>query len=339
MCGEKMLIYLKPLSIFPELHSDTLFGAIVYAINELYPEITNDMISAFEDEPPFILSSTFPFIFNNNSDKDFKDTKKIKFFPKIIFPQSKDEENIKVNPKNYKEYKKVDFIEDSIFFKLNSGKLSESEILKDFKSYTRIKGLLLNKGTKINDNIQVSYGENIIPNNSINRITNETNDIFYTSGNEFKNIGLFFFVEFYDESYMPLVKGAIKFLRDRGFGKDISTGKGQFDYYIDDDYEIESEYEFNSDSKYNYFINLSRFIPNKEDLNHIDKNSNYEIGSKRGRSSSNEIRKQVRFFKEGSIFPQYEKYYGRIIKSGKINPAVEYGFAYPLKCINVNGGK
>lgn len=79
-------------------------------------------------------------------------------------------------------------------------------------------------------NIDVNFGENIIPNNSVNRITNETEGIFYTSGNEFKNMGLFFLVEFMDEDYKPIVKAAIKFLKDRGFGRDISTGKGQFDY-------------------------------------------------------------------------------------------------------------
>lgn len=55
-----MLIYLKPLSIFPELHSDTLFGAITYAISQLYPEKVDEMVKSFEDEPPFIISSTFP---------------------------------------------------------------------------------------------------------------------------------------------------------------------------------------------------------------------------------------------------------------------------------------
>lgn len=60
-----MLVYLKPLSIFPELHSDTLFGAITYAINQLYPDKVSEMIKEFEDVPPFILSSTFPFAFNN----------------------------------------------------------------------------------------------------------------------------------------------------------------------------------------------------------------------------------------------------------------------------------
>ncbi len=328
-----MLVYLKPLSIFPELHSDTLFGAITYAINELYPDKVEPMISEFENKPPFIVSSPFPFIFNENKNKEFKDIEKIKFYPKLIISQNNDDKDIKYDPKDFKEYKKIKYLEDKIFFKLINGELSESEIIKNYRNYTAIKGLLLTKEYDIN----INYGENIIPNNSINRINSAT-DIFYTSGMEFKNIGLFFLIDFNDESYKPIVKSAIKFLKDRGFGKDISVGKGQFDYEIDEDYSIESEYNIESSNSI-YFINLSRFIPNNDDLKHINEYSTYEIGSKRGKSSSNEIRKQVRFFKEGSVFPNYKEFYGRIVKSGKINPAVEYGFAYPLKCSNIIGGK
>ena len=98
-----MLIYLKPLSIFPELHSDTLFGAITYAISQLYPEKVDEMVKSFEDEPPFIISSTFPFIFK----EDFENGKKIKFYPKIIFPQKSKDLEEKYHPKDFKEYKKV----------------------------------------------------------------------------------------------------------------------------------------------------------------------------------------------------------------------------------------
>lgn len=77
---------------------------------------------------------------------------------------------------------------------------------------------------------------------------------------------------------------------------------------------------------------MSRFIPSKEDLTKINEFSTYEIDSKRGRSPYGEIRKQIKFFKEGSIFPYYKKYYGQLVHSGKDSPAIEYGFAFPLKC-------
>ena len=124
----------------------------------------------------------------------------------------------------------------------------------------------------------------------------------------------------------------MKFLKDRGFGKDISSGKGQFDYEIID-YSINDEELKSGD----YFVTLSRFIPTNTDLSHINEYSNYELSSKRGRSSNGEIRKQVSFFKEGSIFPDYQKFYGQIIDSGEKNPSLEYGLAFPIP-LNKGGG-
>ena len=313
-----MLVYLKPLSIFPQLHSDTLFGAITYAVNELYPEKVQDMLDAFKSNPPFILSSTFPFIFNEDET--------IRFYPKVITKQSSDESKILVDSKVFKDYKKVDYVEEKIFLEMLKGNLSEKDILSNYESYERKKSLLLKE--KID--IDVSFGENIIPNNSINRISNETEGIFYTTGMEFKNIGLFFFIEFYDDSYEPLVKAALRFLEDRGFGRDITNGKGHFVHEIDEDFSLETTFGLGDDL--DYFITLSRYIPNEEELDKINEYSSYEIDSKRGKSPAGEIRRQIRFFKEGSIFPNYKAFYGRNIESGKDSPAIEYGFAFPIKC-------
>lgn len=337
---KKMIIYLKPISTFPELHSDTIFGALTYAINKLYPEITNKMISSFiENKPPFILSSAFPFIFNDK--EDFETGNKTKFFPKIILANINNKEH---DYKILKEYKKVNYLDEKIFFNLILGKINEDKIISNFNNYTKFKDMLMNK----KENIKFTYSEITTPNNSVNRLYNKTDGIFYTSGKKFKNMGLFFLIKFYDGTYKEIIRGAIKFLKDRGFGKDISTGKGQFDYYIDEDYSLESEYNLNNNL--NNFITLSRFIPNTNDLNaineyvkrdikHINNYLSYEIDSKRSRDSSNEIRKEVKFFKEGSKFPYYGENFGRLVESGRINPAIEYGFAYPIKCVNITGDK
>lgn len=62
-----MLVNIKPLSTFPKLHSDTLFGALLSAINELYPDKVEYIIDKFEEgKPPFLISSTFPVLFNED---------------------------------------------------------------------------------------------------------------------------------------------------------------------------------------------------------------------------------------------------------------------------------
>ncbi|GAA5818353.1 MAG: type III-A CRISPR-associated RAMP protein Csm4 [Methanobrevibacter sp. CfCl-M3] len=325
-----MIIYIKPHSIFPNLSSNKIFGAICYSISELYVDILEDMIKDFKNDPPFILSSGFPVIYD--------DTNKVRFYPKPLvsedisgsdytrtmlkcsFPTPVSED-ISGSDYNYKEYNKIEFIQEEIFFKLSSGDINQEEIIKNFNSYKSSNGLLME------DEFDSKFSKIITPNNSVNRITNETEGIFYTEGRQFKNSGLFFIVEFNgdenEEKYKDIIESAIRFLRDRGFGGDISTGKGHFDYEIA---------EFNLPSyESNYFLTLSQYIPSTEDLSKINKNSFYEISSKRGRSSDGEIRKKISFFKEGSVFPHYNEFYGKIVESGENSPAVEYGYAFPFK--------
>lgn len=306
-----MLVYIKPLSLFPEVHSDTLFGAICSAISKLYPDKIDEFIKDFDNNPPFIISSLFPYIDNKD---------KTKFLPKINFQYS----NTKIeNKKNIKQYKKIRFLEEHIFFKLLNNEINEKDILENFNKYYIINDLLM-----LNNQRDCRYNKTIIPHNKIDRFTNESLNIYYTEGYHFKNMGLYFIVKFYDKKYITIFKAAVKFLKDRGFGSDISSGKGQFDYEIEEKSELENQLNRLTG---NYFITLSRYIPRKDELIYIDSSSTYNIGSKRGKSSFGEIRKQIRFFTEGSIFPYYKKeFYGQNIYSGEHKPAIEYGYAYPI---------
>lgn len=310
-----MLIYIKPLSVFPNLHSDRLFGAFLSAVSELFPDKVDEIIENFKsNNPPFIISSTFPAI--------SIDGEKLRFFPKVIINNSS---NKTYNLDELKDFKKVEFYEESIFFDIIHGKLSEEDILTNYDNYNRIGNLLVLK----NQDFNIEIKNAVLPNNMINRLSGETK-IFYSDGLRYSNnIELFFFIEFFNPDYQNIIKAALKFLKDRGFGHDISIGKGQFDYTIEnlsiDD--LSKNDVIHDDDK---FITLSRFIPSDNDLKFIDEFSDYEILSKRSKDKSGENRKQVRFFKEGSTFKNYSKYYGRIVESGHDRPAIEYGFAFPL---------
>lgn len=306
-----MLIYIKPLSTFPELHSDTLFGAITSAISELYPYMVEDMINEFGNgRPPFILSSAFPYIY----DDDYE----VRFYPKII----QDYDLSKISRETIKRYKDIEYIDEEIFLKIINGQLTEFDILNNYENYHKSNNLLMMKDYKFNARV----GGNVIPNNCVNRLTNESEAIFYSQGETFKNMGLFFSIIFFDKAYSDIIENVFKFLKDRGFGRDLSTGKGQFDYEITND----SLKEFNNTVGDN-FVTLSRFIPTSKDLDKINEFSFYEIDSKRGRHSSGDLRKKVKFFKEGSTFSNYQLTYGCIIKSGNAKPAVEYGYAFPIR--------
>lgn len=312
-----MLVYIKPKSTFPELHSDTLFGAIIYSINELFPSIIEQTVEEFlNNNPPFLVSSSFPFLSIDNNKK--------RFYPMIMLNDKIDDDKIDISV--FKEFKKVRYIEEDIFLEILKGKLTINNILKNFNNYFRLDNLLMKEKIYI----EPYSSKIIVPNNCINRLNNFT-DIFYSEGLKYiEDNGVFCFIEIINEDYKSIIESSIRFLKDRGFGNDISTGKGQFDYEID---YINFSDLYNPKFNTNKFMTLSRFIPNDNDLNYIDDNCNYEISFKRGISREGNVKRQIRFFNEGSTFSDYEKYYGKVVTSSK--NSVEYGFAFPLR---FNGG-
>ena len=308
-----MLVYIKPLTLFQELHSDTLFGAICSAISVLFPEKIDKIINDFEEKPPFLISSTFPFIYD--------DKKTIRFYPKInSISAYKDFDSTLI-----KKYKSVQYIDEELFFDLITGQINEENIIENFDDYFTNYSMLM----KDNPEIDFKCSNRIIPGNTINRLNNASENIYYSDGLDFVNMGLYFFIKINDSEYVDIINSALKYLKDLGFGKDISIGKGQFDYNIEENDIEQKLYDNNG----NYFVTLSRYIPTVRNIEKINEESAYDISYKRGRSSKGEIRKQVRFFTEGSTFPDVNdtEFYGQIIHSGKDTPAVEYGYAFPIK--------
>jgi len=304
-----MLVYLSPKSPFPELHSDTIFGAILYAMDQLGTDVS-ELLNKFGESPPFLVSSAFPFARHDGT--------KTRFFPKpIVTPH-------RVDMDSAKRFKKVMYVEEDIFNCWANGETNEGKIIEGLEKGQYIIGaekFLVRRDSEVN--FKKFKVESInLPRNTINRVTQASENIFYTSLHNFsEDGGLFFAIRFLDTTYENDVKAALKFLRDRGFGGDVSVGKGQFDFKIEDK-DIQ-----NQDG--GRFVILSRYIPGEELKLFNTEEMWYEIGSKRGRSSDGRVRRQVRFFIEGSTFPDIgREFYGRIVHS--VDDAVEYGYSYKI---------
>ena len=140
-----MIIYIKPLSLFPKLHSDTIFGAITYSYSILYPENIDKYIEDFNNNPPFLLSSAFPYANINN--------KKIRFYPKIITENKTQVDNIE----NLKKFKKINYLEEKIFLKFINGEITTKEIIENYDNYYHINDLLMTN----NPTTQIKYSNNI----------------------------------------------------------------------------------------------------------------------------------------------------------------------------------
>lgn len=307
-----MIIYIEPKSIFPTLHSDTIFGALCSVLSEFYPAFMDELKEDFKEKPAFIISSAYPYI--------QRDMKK-HFLPKIE-KYSKNSDTTK-NMDSYKKFKKIQYLDEDIFLNIIQNKLTTDEIINNLDEYTIESQMLTKEDLK-----DIKIKSTIKHNNIIHRINNSSLNIYYTEGLQYKNMGLYFIVKIYDEKYEQIIKTGLKLLQDRGFGANISTGQGQFTYTIDEESEFEEKLLNNPG---NYYITLSRYIPTNKEINKIDTYSTYTLESKRGINSNGELKKKISFFEEGSIFPAYQEYYGKIVNVGTITPAIEYGYAFPIK--------
>lgn len=309
---KELLVRIRPISEFPSLYSDKLFGAICFASKELYgEEKLIDMINNFEDNPPFLISSAFPCI-NYNNDI-------IYFLPKPI-EEVKILEDYKNYIDNYKELNKVRYISKDIFNDWINDRIDTTYLLRNLNKYSIKNGLLYPKDRTLKFTIK-SYD---IPRNQINRLNNISENVFYFEGNYYRNVSLFFIIRVYDHKYEEWLKSSLEFLRDyRGFGPDICVGKGKFEI----DYFSENKLlDIPKDQK--RFITLSRYIPSIDEINMFKVRNNvfYSIVTKRGMVSVNKPKKQVHFFSEGSTFPNLKNIYGRILQVHE--KSVEYGFAF-----------
>jgi CRISPR-associated protein Csm4 len=295
-----MLVYLKPESSLPPLSSDTIFGALIYSFSQLYPDEVDEVVDQFMEDPPFLISSSFPYI---------EADERLRFYPRIITePGSYD-------PILFKKYKGVSYIPEGLFLEWASGEADEEHIVNSMEK-NRVYGGLLIDGDKDIRFGEVEFEE---PHNVVNRIERRTEGVFHLRRVFYENMGRFFLVKFRDASFRSRLESALRFLADRGLGPDVSTGKGTFSF----------EFDRNPLPEYTgeRFVTLSRFIPAPSELESVTRDAWFELGSRRGRGPDGEIRKQVRFFREGSTFNDTGKeYYGTLVRSGR--SAVEYGLAY-----------
>ena len=80
---------------------------------------------------------------------------------------------------------------------------------------------------------------------------------------------------------------------------------------------------------YSFFVSLSIFFPYELDFVYISKfgYSYYDLGLKRSRDTHG-LRKQTRFFKEGSVFPNFANIYGSVVDTS--SKSVEIGYAFNI---------
>lgn len=331
-------VYLKPKSYFIHSfpHSDTLFGAICWGIRLLYGESTlKGILASFANgSPPFLLSSTFPYI-------DLEE-KRIHLLPKPERPPLEKFPTTLEDTERIKDFKKIAYVSSSIFTKIIQGKLSEENLYNFFfnREYIKIGSILMEKELIIKDLSQLIYDVDI-PRNAVNRLTGGTIEgrLFYDKSLFLsKNSGIYFFIQFnHSQKLEKQIHTVINFFADRGIGGDVSSGKGQFDV------EIKEGTFFTEPENANTFVTLSLYYPNRNDWENFKEDLVwYEQIRRKGKIESaftpfTDIwKKSVLMFKEGSTFPLIEgvNYYGEnpIVKEKPFN-IQQYGYAFPVRMV------
>jgi CRISPR-associated protein Csm4 len=307
------IIYLYPqTAMTPYLDSDSLWGHIMWGIKRIAPEV--DFFSLYKNEPPFIITSPFPFL--------IKDGKILRFYPKPVFY-----ENPKVKIEQLKSYSKCKFILEEDLIDILDKKNNE----KDF--------IIKNKWEKYD----LGYQDADVQQNTIDRLNGTTleGSLFTNTRRFFKkdSSGFFFLIKGND---LSLVLASLRWLSINGIGRDTSTGKGYFK--ISNDFEEFNN--FNSIKGSNNFVTLSKYYPASDELNYyLDNkiNISYELSVKKGKLSKYSMatdvwKKTLTYFNEGSIFSiiQGKKYYGTtpIVKNADSielkYDALGYGYAFPI---------
>jgi CRISPR-associated protein Csm4 len=279
--------------------SDTLFSALCHCYMLLYGEADSLLKGFLEGNPPFLISSAFPY---------WKD----KYFfpvPKNQFPKEK-------------KAKKIQFVDLIGMQELLSGERLEDIIdrINTIPSYTQKE-----EPWKLED----------VPRIGLSRWTNHPGDRFFHFGQVIyhEGTGLFLLMDFRDNHIKKRILASLNLLAHEGIGGDRTCGKGLFEKP-----EI-LEFEMNIISGADGLYSTSIYCPLLEELTDIDKgfyeleDRKGYIYSPSGQSLR---RRSIRAFSEGSVFSNDINRLGRLVDVTpdifKAHRVYRYGFIFPLPC-------
>lgn len=340
------LIKLRPKSSFEIIpSSDTLFGAICWAVRTLYGEGgdngLNNLLERFVqgNSPPFFLSSAFPYKVHYDGTDDF-------YLPKPeLLPLSKND--LEEIAEKYQDKWQKEF--DEPYYSGNIFKIKAISEYKRFKkihwiSQHQFEGILRGRGEKelfieFLDNLIESpkFDTTTVQKNKLDRLSNSTTgegQTFYNKEIFFdKGLSMYFL---FKTSEIEYFKPVFNYLADSGIGRNKRMGKNHFLI----DMSAKSPFNFN-DENANGFVTLSRYIPDShKDGIDFEKDALYQVKPVRSKIESREEFMGADIWKdltmtilEGSVFKANDqsKNYGNLVEIKEImkKKIFQYGICYP----------
>lgn len=250
-----MIVYLKPRAPFAQAvpRSDTLFGAVAWAIRLLYgePELAEllgrfDAAIQADAPPPFVLSSLFPYLKHENST--------LRFLPRPLAAPAQMALNTPQKYQLAKKLKQAALLSEAVFASVAQGELNDDGLLAEL-----LKGkqgrFALHGGALITQEELGSvrlfpslYRNGETARNAINRLSSSTGDeggqLFYTPIAAARALdateahtGFYCRVRMTETAAPGIgakLKAAMHFLGEKGFGGDVSVGRGHCEIEIDE---------------------------------------------------------------------------------------------------------
>ncbi|MFY9224373.1 MAG: type III-A CRISPR-associated RAMP protein Csm4 [Blastocatellia bacterium] len=334
-----MIIYLQPKTPFSKAvpRSDTLFGAICWSIRLLYgeQELTNLLANFQDNVAPFVLSSIFPFVQNMKGQKFL-------FFPRPMLPPKISELTSEEKYQKEKKAKKAKFVSQTVFAEMLNGRYEEK---KD--SFIAYAGVLMTQAEKNQlEPLNKLLVESEVARNTINRLTNATINLFHepvVATHNYEKVakltgevsekltcGFYFLVKIdsqFDQKLRPMLKAAISFLQEKGFGGNTSVGFGQCAVEISDSLTVANKPLFPNYSDGKQLVTLSLMFPNDADKQHLTANQEHCYGQlerRKGFLESAYVRGEIKqiwkptlfMFSEGAVFPKdnNRQVYGKLFE-------------------------
>lgn len=299
------------------IHSDTIFSAIMSLWHNFY----DDEIEEICKNPPFIISSAFPF------------KTKTYFFPRPMVKIGREGED---DPQTGRKLKGVKYISKDLLETLlvgNDLEFDETKTLQKGKFWFAA-------GRDELDQDAIIFGEREVPRVTIDRASNAS-DIFYFSEIVFeKDSGLFFLANFLKEEMREKFEAVLSLVGDEGIGGDKRLGKGLFTVKTEEGFQISTPQDGNG------VINLSLYHPKQEEIaSGMLEGASYNLITRKGWIHSigamSLRRRSVRMFQEGSVFNSLGKeHYGDcpLVLGENINIGLSHnvyryglGFCLPIK--------
>jgi len=307
--------------------SDTLFGALCWGIRWTHdePALLGLLEACDRGDPPFILSSAFPFAEAENAP--------VYYLPRPLhWPTGSPERDLE-GMKRAKLMRRTAYCSQSVFSQVIAGRPPALDVLAEPTG-----GCLAMPGEALPAVRDVD-----VDRNTINRVTGAVQEgrLFFGQETGVKGGGAYFLIRMRDEAARPLVEAALRFMEDRGIGGDASVGRGQVRVAVEEG-DLLPE-----DPTAPRYVTLSLLHPSAADRDHLASgagNSAYRLVKRKGRVESlyapteQPWKTTLVMLAEGSVFPRdgNRAVYGSAPVVKEVPFRVRHnGFGYTVGCADV----